>query len=148
MCAVALSQDIDQANEKYSKVSFDDLSLLRGNGPLTASRSPEERTVEKGILNEVIEAEKDIQASIEQEQARLRETLECARREAEASVAAAERELNSSRERDLDAARQEAEARAKKIVEDASGRVQWLERIDDEVLTGVIMKRIPRILME
>ncbi len=104
--------------------------------------------MEKGILNEVIEAEKDIQVSIEQEQARLRETLECVRREAEASVAAAERELSASRERDLDAARQEAEARARKVVEEASGRVHRLERIDDDTLTGVIMKRLPRILME
>ncbi len=148
MCAVPFSQDIEQADEKCSKMSFADLSLLRGNGPLTASRSPEERTMEKGILNEVIEAEKDIQVSIEQEQARLRETLECVRREAEASVAAAERELSASRERDLDVARQEAEARARKVVEEASGRVHRLERIDDDTLTGVIMKRLPRILME
>jgi len=104
--------------------------------------------MEKGILNEVIEAEKDIQACIEQEQVRLREMLERVRLEAERSVAEAERELSASRVRDLDAARQEAEARAKKIVEEASGRVHQLERMDDRTLTDVIMKRIPRILME
>jgi vacuolar-type H+-ATPase subunit H len=104
--------------------------------------------MDKGILNEVIEAEKDIQSCIEQEQARLREMLDRVRREAEGSVAAAEREMSASRDRDLDAARQEAEARARKIVEEASGRMRQLERIDDRTLTDVIMKQLPRILME
>jgi vacuolar-type H+-ATPase subunit H len=104
--------------------------------------------MDKGILNEVIDAEKDIQACIELEQARLREMLERTRREAEETVAAAERELTESRDRELEAARQEAEARARKTVEDASGQVARLDRVDDRTLTGIILKRIPRILME
>ncbi len=104
--------------------------------------------MDKGILNEVIDAEKDIQECIEQEQTRLREMIEQARREAEETVAAAERELNASRDRELETIRQEAEAKAKKIVELASVRLERLGRIDDGTLTGIVMKRIPRILME
>jgi vacuolar-type H+-ATPase subunit H len=104
--------------------------------------------MDKGILNEVIDAEKDIQSCIELEQARLREMLERVRREAEESVAAAERELSSSRDRELETVRQEAEAKARKIVEQASVRVERLGRVDDGTLTRIILKRIPRILME
>ncbi len=104
--------------------------------------------MEKGILNEVIEAEKDIQACIEEEQGRLREMLEQVRQEAAETVATAERELAASREQDLETARQEAEAKAKMIVEDASSRAGRLDGVDDRTLTGIIMKRIPRILME
>lgn len=104
--------------------------------------------MDKGILNEVIEAEKDIQTCIEAEQVRLREMLEAVRREAEQSVAAAECELSATRERDLETIRQEAEAKARKIVEHASARVERLGRVDDGTLSGIIMKRIPRILME
>ncbi len=104
--------------------------------------------MEKGILNEVIEAEKDIQACIEEEQARLREMLERVRREQAEAVAAVERDLSASRERDLEEARQKAEEKARKIVEDASGLAMRLEHVDDGVLTDIIMKRIPRILME
>ncbi len=104
--------------------------------------------MDKGILNEVIEAEKDIQTCIEQEQTRLREMLERVRREAEASVVGAERELSISRERELEAARQEAEARAKKIVEDASAQAARLETVDDGTLTRIIIKRLSRVLMD
>ena len=104
--------------------------------------------MDKGILNEVIDAEKDIQACIEVEQTRLQEMLERVQREAEESVTAAERELSASRDRELETIRQEAEAKARKIVEHASGRVERLGRVDDGTLTGIIMKRISRILME
>ncbi len=104
--------------------------------------------MDKGVLNEVIDAEKDIQACIEVEEVRLREMLERARREAGESVTAAERELSVSRDRELEAIRQEAETKARKIVEHASARAERLGRVDDGTLTGIIMKRIPRILME
>ena len=104
--------------------------------------------MDKGILNEVIDAEKDIQSCIELEQSRLREMLERVRREAEESVAAAERGFSASHDRELESIRQEAEAKAKKIVEHATVRVERLGRVDDGTLTDIIMKRIPRILME
>ncbi len=104
--------------------------------------------MDKGILNEVIEAEKDIHACIEQEPARLREAVERAKQEAAETVAAAERELGTARERDLESVRQEAKIKAGKIVEHARERAARLERVDDGALTGIIMKQIPRILME
>ena len=104
--------------------------------------------MDKGILNEVIEAEKDIQGCIEAEQARLREVLEGVRREAAEAVAAAEREIGAAGERDLAALRQEAEAKARDMVAQAAARAGQLERIDDGTLTKAILKRIPRILTE
>jgi vacuolar-type H+-ATPase subunit H len=104
--------------------------------------------MDKDILNEVIEAEKDIQQCIEQEQARLRTWLDQVKKESAETVAHAERSDGESLGRALEEAKRDAEKRAKQTVESAEAQSARLKGLDDSVLTAIIMKRLPRILME
>ena len=106
------------------------------------------RTMDKDILNEVIGAEKEIQEGIEREQSRLREAVQCAQREADDSVARAARECSESQGREVHAAQQEAEARSRKVVDDAAALAARLERLGDRELIDIVLKQLPRILME
>jgi vacuolar-type H+-ATPase subunit H len=104
--------------------------------------------MDKDILNEVIEAEKVIQQCIEVEQAKLLTWLDQVKRESSEVVA---REENNDRElmtRALEDAKQSAEAKAKQVVDDAAKRTLRIEKLDDDTLTGIILKRMPRILLE
>jgi vacuolar-type H+-ATPase subunit H len=104
--------------------------------------------MDKDILNEVIEAEKVIQHCIEGEQAKLRTWLDQVTRESSEAVV---REENNDRElltRALEDAKKSAEAKAKQVVNDAATRTLRIKELDDGTLTGIILKRIPRILME
>jgi len=104
--------------------------------------------MDNDILNEVIEAEKEIQHCIEDEQAKLRTWLDQVKREASETVA---REENNDREllsQALDDAKKSAEEKAKQVVDDAAARNLRIEQLDDGVLKGIILKRMPRILLE
>lgn len=104
--------------------------------------------MDKDILNEVIEAEKDIQQCIEQEQARLRDWLDGVKKDAAEAIARAERNDGESLGRALEEAKQDAEKRAKQAVESAEARAARLKDLDDTALTAIIMKRLSRILLE
>jgi vacuolar-type H+-ATPase subunit H len=104
--------------------------------------------MDKDILNEVIEAERVIQHCIEGEQAKLRTWLDQVKRESSEAVA---REENNDRElltQALADAKQSAEAKAKQVVDDAAARTLRIEKLDDGTLTGIIIKRMPRIFLE
>jgi vacuolar-type H+-ATPase subunit H len=104
--------------------------------------------MDKDILNEVIEAEKKIQQCIEDEQAKLKTWLDQVKRESSEAVA---REENNDRElltRALEDAKRNGEAKAKNVVNDAAARSSRIEKLDEGALTGIILKRMPRILLE
>jgi vacuolar-type H+-ATPase subunit H len=104
--------------------------------------------MDKDILNEVIEAEKDIQQCIEQEQARLRDWLDGVKKDAAEAIARAERSDGESLGRALEEAKRDAEKRAQQVVESAEARSARFKDLDDTVLTAIVMKRLPRILLE
>jgi hypothetical protein len=104
--------------------------------------------MDKGILNEVIAAEKEVQRCIEEEQQRLRTWLEQVKREADAAVSREEQNDGAVREQELAAAKQDAETRARQATEEAAKVARRLERLDDGTLTGIILKRMPGILLE
>jgi len=104
--------------------------------------------MDKDILNEVIEAEKEIQHCLEGEQAKLRTWLDEVKRESSEAVAREEKNDSELLKRALDDAKQSAEAKAKQVVEDAALRSMRIEKLDDGTLTGIILKRMPRILLE
>ena len=104
--------------------------------------------MDKDILNEVIEAEKEIQHCLEGEQAKLRTWLDEVKRESSEVVAREEKNDSELLKRALDDAKQSAEAKAKQVVEDAALRSMRIEKLDDGTLTGIILKRMPRILLE
>jgi len=104
--------------------------------------------VDKDILNEVIETEKDIQQCLEAERARIASWLEQVRLEAEAAVLREERNNSDVSVRALEAAKKEAGQRARQVVEQAEREAKRIAGIDAGSLAGIVMKRIPRILME
>lgn len=104
--------------------------------------------MDKDILNEVIEAEKEIQQCIEQEQSRLRAWLDEVEKEAAEAVARAEKNDGESLGRAIEEAKQNAEKQAKLAVATAEARAARFKELDDAVLRLIIMKRLPRILLE
>ena len=104
--------------------------------------------MDKDILNEVIEAEKVIEHCMEGEQEKLRTWLDQVKRESSEAVA---HEENNDRElltQALEDAKQSAEAKARQMVNDAATRTLRIEKLDNGTLTGIIIKRMPRILLE
>lgn len=104
--------------------------------------------MDKDILNEVIDAEKEIQHCLETEQARIAAWLEQVRLESEAAVLREERNTGDAGAQELERARKQATLQATRVIEDAERAAKRLEGIDDETLAALVMKRIPRILME
>jgi vacuolar-type H+-ATPase subunit H len=104
--------------------------------------------MDKDILNEVIEAEKEIQHCIEGEQAKLRTWLDQVKREASEVVAHEEQNDHDLLKQALEDAKGRAEAKAKQVVDDAAKRSLRIEKLDDGILTGIILKRMHRILLE
>ena len=104
--------------------------------------------MDKDILNEVIEAERDIQQCIEQEQVRLRAWLDQVKKEAAEAVACAEKNDGESLGRAIGEAMKHAEKQAKQAVASAEARAVRFTDLDEAVLTAIIMKRLPRILLE
>ena len=104
--------------------------------------------MDKDILNEVIEAEKEIQKCIEEEQVRLRAWLDEVKKEAAEAVARAEKNDGESLGRAIDEAKGRAEKQAKLDVEKAEARAARFKDLDEAVLKVIVMKRLPRILLE
>jgi vacuolar-type H+-ATPase subunit H len=104
--------------------------------------------MDKDILNEVIAAEKEIQQCIEQEQGRLRAWLDQVKKEAAEAVARAEKNDGESLGRAIAEAKRSAGMQAKLAVESAEARAARFKELDDAVLAAVIMKQLPRILLE
>ena len=104
--------------------------------------------MDKDILNEVIEAEREIQHCIEDEQAKLRTWLDQVKREASDAVAHEEQNDHDLLKQALEDAKGLAEAKSKQVIADAAKRSSRIEKLDDGILTGIILKRMPRILLE
>lgn len=104
--------------------------------------------MDREILNEVIEAEKEIQQCIEQEQARLRAWLDQVKKEAAEAVARAERNDGAGLQRAADEAKKEAEQRAKEIVAAADAAAARFKDLDEASLAAVVKRRLPRILLD
>jgi len=104
--------------------------------------------MDKDILNEVIAAEKEIQQCIKQEQGRLRAWLDEVKKEAAEAVARAEKNDGESLGRAIEEAKLSAGKQAKQVVESAEARAARFKELDDAVLRAIIMKRLPRILLD
>jgi len=104
--------------------------------------------MDKDILNEVIEAEKEIQHCIESEQEKLRIWLDQVKREASAAVAREENNDHEQLTRSLEDTKRTAEAKAKALVNDARARSERISDLGDDALVDIILKRMPRILLE
>jgi len=104
--------------------------------------------MEKDVLGEVIEVEREIQQCILREQQQVRERLDEVKQQAEEEIRREEGALRESFERERRGAEREAELRARQMVHDAAARAARLGELDDATLTGFLIKWVPRILRD
>ncbi len=102
--------------------------------------------MEKDVLSQVIEAEKEIQKCIESEQLKAREWLDGVKKECDESFLREEKKIRESLEQELDHAAGQAEAEAAGIVSQAASAAERLGNIKKEILSAIIQRHIARIL--
>lgn len=102
--------------------------------------------MEGDILSKVILAEKEIQQRLDLERTRARERLEKAKAEGERTFLEEDARIKDESAGLFERAVKDAEARAAEMLEEARAEAARLEKVDDEVLTRIIMKHIIRIL--
>jgi vacuolar-type H+-ATPase subunit H len=102
--------------------------------------------MERGLLNKVVEAEREIQAKIESEKKRCDEQLERARLKADERVRQEEAFLLEQCAGSVREAEENARKKAADIVENAARRAEKLKGLSDEALQKVAMKFIGIIM--
>ncbi len=102
--------------------------------------------MEKDILSQVIEAEKDIQQCLDREKVKTRAWLEQVKKECEEEYIREEQQIKASLERSMAEAAAEAEARAAGIVSKAAEETERLGRLEAATLSRIVAKQIRRIL--
>ncbi len=102
--------------------------------------------MEKDILSEVIEVEKEIQQCLELERVKSRKWLENVKKESEEELAREEKSIKESLNITIDIAKKDAEAKAAEIVKQADTKAVLLAKLNDETLGELIGKQIARIL--
>ncbi|MGE5894157.1 MAG: hypothetical protein ACM34I_08895 [bacterium] len=102
--------------------------------------------MEKDILNEVIEVEKEIHKSLELERAKTQEWLEAVKKEAEETFNQEREKLQGAYTEALAQAVHDAEAKASVILREAEEKAGRLGQVPDEILNRIVMKHIRRIL--
>ncbi len=102
--------------------------------------------MEKDVLSQVIEAEKEIQKCLEAEKEKVREWIEAVQKESEEDFHVEERKIKEALDQSLAASAKDAEAKAGEITEDAVKRAAHLGQIGPETLQRIVEKRITKIL--
>ncbi len=104
--------------------------------------------MEKDVLAEVIEAEKEIQECLEIEKKKFVKGIDEVRKEAEEEIAKEEEELRESFEKAMEDALEDARQKVAQILEDAAHRAELLTGTGDETLKEIVRTHIIRILPE
>jgi vacuolar-type H+-ATPase subunit H len=102
--------------------------------------------MEKDILSEVIEVEKEIQKCLELEKTKAREWLEKVQTESADEFTRSEREFQEAFDRALADAEKEAMVKAAEIVREAEAQAERLRTLGNGTLQGIVEKQIRRIL--
>lgn len=102
--------------------------------------------MEKDILSEVIEVEREIQKCLEQEKAKAQEWIEKVKKESGEELARSEREIREEFDRAMADAEKDATVKAGEIVEEAEAQATRLRTLDDGLLTRIVAKQIRGIL--
>jgi vacuolar-type H+-ATPase subunit H len=102
--------------------------------------------MQKDILSEVIEAEKEIQQRLEVEKAKSRDWLENVKKESEEKLVREEKNIKESLNKSIEVAKKEAELKATEIVNQTEARAERLAKVNDQTLVDVVGKQIARIL--
>jgi hypothetical protein len=104
--------------------------------------------MERNLLSEVIEAEKEIQKRLALEEIRTQEWLERSRRECEAEFERERRAIEESARLSLAQAEHEADIKASDIAQQASRTAGRLAALSTEDLSRIVEKHIRVILPE
>jgi vacuolar-type H+-ATPase subunit H len=102
--------------------------------------------MERDILSQVIEAEKEIQHCLDLEKIKAREWLERVKKECEEEFTREEKNIKESLEKSTAEAAREAEVKAAGIVSRATAEAGRLGRLQAETLSGIVAKQIAGIL--
>jgi vacuolar-type H+-ATPase subunit H len=102
--------------------------------------------MEKDLLGEVIEAEKEIQKCLELEKVKSREWLEQTRKEFEEEVEREEKNLRESLRQAIEQAAKEAEAKASDIVRQAERTAGRLTAVKNDTLSRIVGTHVRTIL--
>ena len=102
--------------------------------------------MQKDILSEVIEVEKEIQKCLEVEKAKSNEWLEKVKKESEDELVREEKKIKESLNKSIEVAKKEAELKATEIVKQTEARAERLAKLNDQTLVDIVGKQITRIL--
>jgi|PlaIllAssembly_1097288.scaffolds.fasta_scaffold1192679_2 vacuolar-type H+-ATPase subunit H len=102
--------------------------------------------MERGLLDKIVEAERQILAKIEAEKKKCDERLEDARRRAEERIAREKALMLEQCERAVREAEETAGTTASGILEDVKQRADRLRELPDEALQRVVITYIKNIL--
>ncbi len=102
--------------------------------------------MQKDILSEVIEVEKEIQKCLEVEKEKSRDWLEKVKKESEAELAREEKNIKESLNKSIEVAKKEAELKAAEIVKQTEARAERLAKLNDQTLVDIVGEQITRIL--
>lgn len=102
--------------------------------------------MEKDILSQVIEAEKEIQKCLKIEKNKAREWLEGVKKESEAEFLREERRIRESLELTQAESAKEADRQAAEIVQQAARAAERLGQLGTGTLQRLIEKRLTEIL--
>src|SRR5574337_265278 len=100
--------------------------------------------MEKDVLSQVIEAEKEIQKCIEAEKLKAREWLDEVRKECEETFLLEEKKMRESVEQALDRASGQAEAEAAGILSRAASAAERLGQLKKENVTAIVQRYIAK----
>jgi hypothetical protein len=102
--------------------------------------------MEKDILSQVIEAEKEIQQCIDREKIKAREWFERVKKECEEEFVREDKNIKESLERSTAEAAREAGDKAAGTVSRATADAERLGRLQTKVLSKLVAKQIAGIL--
>jgi hypothetical protein len=102
--------------------------------------------MEKDVLSEVIEVEKDIQKGLELEKDKSRLWLERTRKELQEESAREEQGIAASLKQFTEEAKQDADIKAAEIVKQAMLTNSRLAAVNDGILSGIVETHIHKVL--
>jgi vacuolar-type H+-ATPase subunit H len=102
--------------------------------------------MEKDVLSQVIEAEKEIQKCLESEKVKVRDWIEAVKKESEAVYLAEEQKIKESLDHSLAESARQAETKAGEIADAAGKSAERLGHLHPEILQRIVEKRLAKIL--
>jgi vacuolar-type H+-ATPase subunit H len=102
--------------------------------------------MDNNILREIIDAEKEIQQSLDQEKLKMREWLAARKKEIESESALQEQHIILSYQHALDKAVQEAAKTASELFEQSKRQGDRLAHLKNDILVKIVTNHIGKIL--